>query len=237
MSKPALTHAWPNLDPKDRRRFVTQAERAAAVPAWIVGAFADLLPEPDPRAGLDAQLLHGEIVSLLETRDGWARVQAARNGYVGWVAAGSIAAGNRLPTHRVAVPRSFLYGEADMKKPRTGCLSLGSELVVTGETETRGTRYALIDSGEAVIAGHLAPVEQSAEDYVAVAETLLRTPYLWGGDTAFGLDCAGLVSLSMKMAGMDVLKQKAPLFAEAFTWLRDLDSNQDKRLQRPVSYH
>ena len=99
------------------------------------------------------------------------------------------------------MPRTFLYPGPDLKLPRSGELSMGSRSTVTGDAETRGTRYALLASGEALIASHLAPVGEHADDYVAVAETLLNTPYLWGGATGFGIDCSGLVQLSMRMAG------------------------------------
>ena len=78
---------------------------------------------------------------------------------------------------------------------------MGSRVAVTGTAETRGTGYALLASGEAMIARHLQPLRGTARDYVAVAETLIHTPYLWGGASAFGIDCSGLVQLSMRMAG------------------------------------
>jgi cell wall-associated NlpC family hydrolase len=81
---------------------------------------------------------------------------------------------------------------------------MGSRVSVDGFAETRGTEYGLLASGEALIAGHLRPVGEYAGDYVDVAETLLSTPYLWGGTSAFGIDCSGLVQLSMRMTGRAV---------------------------------
>ena len=114
--------------------------------------------------------------------------------------------GTSAPTHVVSAPRSFLYPGPDLRFPRLGELSLGSSVTVRDFAETRGTRYALLSTGEAMISGHLRPVGEVSDDYVAVAETLLMTPYLWGGSTAFGIDCSGLVQLAMRMAGRDVLR-------------------------------
>jgi cell wall-associated NlpC family hydrolase len=179
-----------------------EADRfVAGEPAEVTAVFADLRGRPSPDAGLDTQLLTGDIVDVFEREEGWAWVQNRRDGYVGYCAEAALgpAVGNH--THRVCVPRTFLYPGPDMKLPRTGYRGLGSLLRVTGEAEARGTRYALLDTGEAVIATHVAPVGENAADFVAVAETLLNTPYLWGGATAYGLDCSGLVQLSMFMAG------------------------------------
>ena len=206
MNKPATSPGWPQLREDDPRLHLSGAEKQAAQPAWVTRFFVDLKRKLDPEAGLDTQILHGENVFKVETVDGRAKIQARRNGYVGWVPEDALSEGEHAPTHFISVPRTFLYPGADMKLPRSGYRSLGSGVVVTDRAETRGTHYTILDSGEAVIANHLAAAGDHAADYVSVAETLLRTPYLWGGSTAFGIDCSGLVSLAMQMAGMDVLR-------------------------------
>src|SRR5690606_14673082 len=83
---------------------------------------------------------------------------------------------------------------------------LGSRVAVVGAAETRGLGYAMLSSGEALVASHLRKVDEIVTDYVAIAELLEHTPYLWGGSSAFGIDCSGLVQLSMRMAGKTVLR-------------------------------
>jgi cell wall-associated NlpC family hydrolase len=51
-------------------------------------------------------------------------------------------------------------------------------------------------------ARHLTPLGQSLSDPVAVAESLLGTPYLWGGNSRAGIDCSGLVQLGLHACGM-----------------------------------
>lgn len=175
-------------------------------PARITTAVADIRKAPRPDAGVNTQVLFGDDVLVFEEAEGWAWVQAERDGYVGYVGATMLGARDHAPTHIVSAPRTFLYPGADLRFPTSGQLSMGSTVTVTGAAETRGTHYALLPSGEALIAGHLRPLGDIAADYVAVAEMFIGTPYLWGGTSGFGIDCSGLVQLAMRMAGRDVLR-------------------------------
>ncbi|RUM99228.1 peptidase P60 [Pseudaminobacter arsenicus] len=183
------------------------AERyVAGRPGRIEASVVDVRIAPGLEAGISTQLLRGDDVSIFEEAKGWCWVQAERDGYVGYVGEAAIAARDHDLTHQVIAPRSFIYPGPDLRFPRSGQISLGSKLTVVNFTETRGTRYALLPSGEAVIAGHLRSLGEFDTDYVAVAETLLHTPYLWGGVSGFGIDCSGLVQLAMRMTGRDVLR-------------------------------
>lgn len=175
-------------------------------PARISVSVADVRKAPRPDSGLNTQLLFGDDVLVFDETEGFAWLQAERDGYVGYVSAGDLAPRGPEPTHVVTALRTFVYPGPDMKFPRSSALSLGSQVTVTGYAETRGTNYALLASGEALVTQHLAPVGAKVGDFVSVAERLIDTPYLWGGFSAFGIDCSGVVQLSMRMAGRDVLR-------------------------------
>ncbi|NKB83191.1 C40 family peptidase [Ochrobactrum grignonense] len=172
----------------------------------VSASVVDLRSEPRPDSGPQTQIIFGDMVRVFEEQDGWSWVQAERDGYTGYVSSTSLEKPTADATHMVIVPRTFIYPGSDLRFPHSKALSLGSRVRIVGSAETRGTQYALLENGEALIAGHLAPLDQHAADYVAVAETLLHTPYLWGGTSGFGIDCSGIVQLSMWVSGRKVLR-------------------------------
>jgi Cell wall-associated hydrolases (invasion-associated proteins) len=170
-------------------------------PARIAVPVAQLRPVPDLARGIDTELLFGETVRVFDRADGFVWVQADADGYVGYLPEAALAEGGE-PTHWIAVPRTFIYPQPELRTFPTAALSMGSRVTVTGETEVRGTRYALLSTAGAVIARHCLPVgETLGDDHVAVAERFLETPYLWGGRSGFGIDCSALVQLSLMMVG------------------------------------
>lgn len=198
---PRLNAFRPDLADERLRGRVAAQRFVSGRAARVAAPVADLFGAPRKDAGLSSQLLAGAAVTVFDEADGYAWVQSGVDGYVGYVRAADLAPPGPPPTHRVVAPRTFVYIGADLKLPRRACLSMGCGIAIAGEAETRGTRYALLASGEALVASHLAPVGQDADDPVCVAEELLGTPYLWGGASAFGIDCSGLVQLASCMAG------------------------------------
>ncbi|MCC0031118.1 MAG: C40 family peptidase [Brucellaceae bacterium] len=184
----------------DARRFT------GGEPAEIAAAVASLHREPAAESGIDTQLIRGDVVTVFDRTGGWAWVQNLRDGYVGYCSEDKLAPVSGRLTHRVIVPRTFVYPDAELRHPPLDCLPMGARLCVVGQAETRGTTYHVLDNGEAVIARHLAPLDLVSGDYVATARLLLHTPYQWGGSTPFGIDCSGLVQLSMMMCGDAVLR-------------------------------
>jgi cell wall-associated NlpC family hydrolase len=196
---PRLTPARPDLAAKHLEgkvaasRFVNGEAREVAEPQAAVRR------APVPDAPLDTEALKGERVTVYETTaEGWAWGQLDADGYVGWLSANALRAPGPAATHKVAVPRTFVFPGPSIKLPPVEALSLGCQLAIAQVVEF----FAVTTSGGHVPKRHLATLDASEADFVAVAEKFLGVPYLWGGKTSFGLDCSGLVQVALTACGM-----------------------------------
>ncbi|WP_113486019.1 NlpC/P60 family protein [Rhizobium cremeum] len=181
---------------------VEAARFVEGTPARLAVPVAALRPRPDLAVGIDTELLFGEEVTVFDRAGGFAWVKARQDGYVGYLPEAALSDAEAAPTHRVVVPRTFVYPGPDLRFPASSAFSMGSLVTVVGEAETRGTHYHNLPDGRAIVAGHCLPLGSwPSDDYVAIAARFLETPYLWGGRSGFGIDCSGLVQLSLQMTG------------------------------------
>jgi cell wall-associated NlpC family hydrolase len=97
----------------------------------------------------------------------------------------------------VTALRAFVFPGPDIKLPPLAALSLNCALSVSGEREG----FLELETGGMVHARHAAEWHQTADDFVAVATRFLGVPYLWGGRTAQGIDCSGLVQIALEATG------------------------------------
>ncbi|MDB5640922.1 MAG: hypothetical protein JWN07_239 [Hyphomicrobiales bacterium] len=196
----------------DRRRTPARDDLAAAhlqgvidAPRYVEGRRMRVIDEaialrarPQGDCGHDTQLLFGEEVVVYDMDEGWAWGQATSDRYVGYMSADALTDAGAAPTHKVLAPRTFLYPADNMKLPTLGALSLGALV------EARAVRgeFTQLASGLFVITAHLADIAARKPDFVSVAELFIGAPYLWGGKTWLGLDCSGLVQISLQAAGV-----------------------------------
>ena len=158
-------------------------------PAQVIKPVVDLCRTPNgPR---DRQLIFGETIVVLNRHDGWCYVQADKDGYCGWVSAASL--GPLVePTHKVIAPATHVYTRPDFKSLDLLTLSFASKLHVTNEVG----KFAQTALGFVPLT-HLSTASATSTDPAAIAALFLGTPYLWGGNSRFGVDCSGLVQAAL----------------------------------------
>jgi cell wall-associated NlpC family hydrolase len=198
---PRLTPARPDLAARHLQGRVDAARFVDGEPYDVVEPQAPLRKAPTPDAGIDTEALLGERVTIYEIDDeGFAWGQLEADGYVGYLPANALAVPGPGPTHRVKALRTLLFPGPSIYLPPLAGLPLGAQLAIAGAEAA----FAVTASGAYVPAGHLAPRASADPDFVAVAERFVGVPYLWGGKTSLGIDCSGLVQVSLAACGIAV---------------------------------
>jgi cell wall-associated NlpC family hydrolase len=198
----------------------------------VLASHVPLKKTPRLEAGVETEALRGEVFNVYESRDSWLFGQLERDKYVGWIHSffinfdgsksmisaherGRPVALIRTPndhcrTHKVIVPRTFTYPAASMKLSAMSALSMGSAVQIV---EIKGD-FSRTSQGEYIWASHLCGLQDVQLDFVSVAEQFLHVPYLWGGKTSLGLDCSGLVQISLQAAGIEAPRDSDMQFNE-----------------------
>jgi hypothetical protein len=154
-------------------------------------------------APLATEALCGELVTAYEFREGWAWVQLHDDGYVGYTTVDNLSGVVEENSHRVSARLTYLYPAPDMKRPPITRLSFSCTVAIAGALEGR---FIEITRGGYIFADHLVGIRERAKDFVRVAEQFTGVPYLWGGKTALGIDCSGLVQVALMAAGIPCMR-------------------------------
>jgi cell wall-associated NlpC family hydrolase len=149
-----------------------------------------------PQGPRERQLLLGDALTVIDRHEGWAFVQASKDGYCGYLPEAAVGP-PQAPTHWISAPASHLYPEPRVRARERAALPFGAQLTVTA---TSGT-FAETPEGFVPLA-HLRPADAPLSDPVAVATLFLGAPYLWGGNSRAGIDCSGLVQAALLACGI-----------------------------------
>jgi len=181
---------------------------------------ADLRDKPG--GARQCQLLYGEKFRVLEESEFDAFGFRELDGYVGWVPKMTLKERHPSPLDKsevkVAVQRAPFLTEPDIKSPknndRAQPLSFGSLLwhrpysdqTKEDKLAKDGWLLAMRMSSHSATAGfirrsHVVPADHFENDPAGIAALFIHTPYVWGGDSSFGIDCSGLVQRALMSCG------------------------------------
>jgi cell wall-associated NlpC family hydrolase len=226
MHDPRMTPARPDLAAKylegqlKATRFVTGEEFE------IAESIAPLHNAPSSDAEMVSQALKGERATIYDRNgEGWAWGQLNSDGYVGWLPDRALAKPSGQPTHKIIALRTFAFPGPSIKLPPVTALLMGTAIIVTRQDGA----FAVTREGWYLPQPHIGGIDHHADDFVAVAERFVGTPYLWGGKSSLGIDCSGLVQVSLNAAGTGCPRD-SDMQQDGLG--RALDLSESKKLQR-----
>ena len=199
MDDPRLTPARPDLAAKYLEGKIAAARFVSGEEFEVVDAIAPLREAPSSDATLLTQALKGERVTIYDRNgEGFAWGQLKSDGYVGWLPDRALEKPAAAPTHKITSLRTFAFPAPSIKLPPVDTLVMGDLITVVREDGA----FAVTREGWYLPRQHVGGIDRQENDFVAVAERFTGTPYLWGGKSSFGIDCSGLVQLSLNAAGV-----------------------------------
>jgi gamma-D-glutamyl-L-lysine dipeptidyl-peptidase len=175
------------------------------------------LSTAESRVWLDSrvqtQALYGQQVVVLARSGRWTKVAVVEepdpqdpHGYPGWLPTAQLAPDfARGGTQTVVAART---GTLRVPGRTTLTLSYGTRLPLVGTSTTR----VRTPDGIGTLAGARAPFTPTNASIIAQARRFLGTHYLWGGLSAWGFDCSGLIWDVYRAHGMTIPRDADPQF-------------------------
>lgn len=146
-----------------------------------------------PGGALDRQMLMGMQVTVWDRADGWAHLSSDENGFTGYVAEADLTAPT-APDITVTARQTHAYTAPDLKSGARLALPFGARL----------HRLAQTDGFIQTPVGHIPRqhIQPTTRDPIEIARLFLGVPYLWGGNSIWGIDCSGLVHAAFRACGL-----------------------------------
>lgn len=167
---------------------------------WAANARVSLRAAPDLQAAQVTEALPGEALELLWEQGDWARVRTRHDGYLGWARRADLTAQAPAEPLTVTALRAHAFAGPRVSAPILAELCFGAQLGQRDGEESlteEGRRWQAVTLPDGQAAWVQAVTLEAAEvtDPAAFALRFLDTPYVWGGRSAWGLDCSGLTQL------------------------------------------
>lgn len=174
----------------------------------IIAPVAGLYDNPTDKNGLLRQALFGEgFICTGEEASGFLYGKRAEDSYCGWIKKTALGAW-QMPNAQVAVGGAHIYGQPEVKSLPKMHLPFQAKLGLANPAEAG--EFAELTSGDFIPRAQIIALEPAESDYVNIAKSFLHTPYLWGGDSQFGIDCSGLIYRALRGVGKDCPADSTP---------------------------
>ena len=162
---------------------------------------------PNHKSEMINQVLFGEPFEIIDENGDWNKIRLAHDGYIGWVLAQQIQKIESkdyrdlidTPQHLVSDTLDLLEHDTPSK---TRTVLAGSQLPFFDKDEKK----VRVGSEIFQFMGRTSSRKRTRKELLMNAYLYSNAPYLWGGRSAFGIDCSGLTQMAYLLTGMSLLR-------------------------------
>ncbi len=168
-------------------------------------SFIPMRKEPTETSEMVSQILFGETFTILEESKKWDFIELDFDGYLGWI--------DHKLSRIIDKQKLSWFESVNCKianKPFFKVRQKNSDdilFVLAGSNfyNLHGREFSLFENSFQLNDPYLIYKQPNpANVIISSAELLLNIPYLWGGRSAFGIDCSGLAQTTFKIAGINM---------------------------------
>lgn len=181
------------------RRYLEPPEHGLRAVVAIRG-ITNLHEQPSWESTIETQVLFGEALTAHGCVGEWIDASMNFDGFWhrGFVHASEVADAHGVATHRVQAPWTPLRPLFRHRGTAIDTLGRGSRLLVLEETED----HVRVWPAGWVFKSHVCPIAMVQTDPLEVMKSMIGIPFLWGGRSAFAVDCAGLIQSAFGLCGI-----------------------------------
>ncbi len=164
--------------------------------------FIPLREQPTSKSEMVSQVLFGEKYKVLHQQADWIKIETFDDHYMGWISEGQYNTISQQEINNltnVSIVKS--YPHLNVQVNGTNMLIPAGSCIYGHQSFTIANQHFQLDYKET----HL--------PFIDIAKQFLNTTYLWGGRTAWGIDCSGFTQNVFKQFGV-ILKRDAYQQAE-----------------------
>ena len=156
--------------------------------------------EGSDKAELVTQLLFGEVYRVIEEDEKWIKIITDLDSYECWICRKQFTEISVKEFEQIKLTKfplcADLIGEIANSKGELSTITIGTSLPFYAKNilKIQGEKYTF----KGAIAS------KNKADVVEYSLLYLNTPYLWGGRTAFGIDCSGFSQIIYSLCGHQI---------------------------------
>ena len=194
--------------------------------AVICTAVAPIHREARFSSEMVTQVLMWETVEILAEDKLWYHIRQ-EDGYEGWIYVFYLLENaDSFENWTLLQDRFVPFTEKNINGGDDSVLSFGTKVPVI-EEDAPFISIALPDGKLGKIPAQNLITTQARVQLINLAKSLLGTPYVWGGKSAFGFDCSGFVQLVLNTMGISIARDTGMQVKSK--WLQEINNNEAKQ--------